>query len=278
MERRFYVYVLFDADSVPRWVGKGQGSRIVSTVRPDSSNYMKNAFISRTTSILGEVPCVKVRTHLTEDEAFEIEQALIKTIGRRCKKTGPLTNLSAGGDGPTSADSKALHAAMTPMEKWLWKKAISDAHRSHPLEERRERGRKRMKALGKDARMAMGRKISATMLATTTPEQRSAAALKASIQVTKTRWINDGETDRRLDEGEPVPFGWSPGRLNVAENTMRTLQTVAIGRKWITDGTKTKRLKNGDPLPAGWTYGRPMIERSKSAQPTSSPESIATSD
>lgn len=261
MERHFYIYVLFDSDAIPRWVGKGQGSRFASTIRIERRNHMKNAFIRHTLNALGDIPRVKIRTNLTEAEAFEIEHALIKAIGRRCKKTGPLLNIADGG-GPTSASSRHIHDSMTPMDKWLWRKAISDGHMRRSPEERSEQGRRREADRGKDARMATGRKTSATMLRTTTAEQRREAALKASLQVTRTRWINDGTANRRINDDDPIPAGWIAGRINQSVITITALKTAATGSRWITDGYTTKRLKNGKPPPPGWTYGRPKIARS----------------
>ena len=45
------------------------------------------------------MPKVKIRQNLTEPEAFEIERAFIKAIGRG--KNGPLVNMTDGGEGFT---------------------------------------------------------------------------------------------------------------------------------------------------------------------------------
>ena len=262
-DRRFYVYVLFDANAIPRYVGKGQGGRINTSSKRDKRNPLKNAFLNDTRDALGEIPCVIVRNGLTEDEAFEIEKALIAVLGRQCKKTGLLTNLSEGGDGPTSADSKAIHAAMTPLERWAWRKAISDGHQKNPPEQRSAWGRARMDAMGPEGRKAHGRKVSASMLANIPPETRKELAINASSSVTQVVWINNGTKNRRIARNTPIPAGWKSGRIAIAESTLAALRTVAIGRLWITDGARDRRLKSGEPLPTGWRYGRrPKIARS----------------
>src|SRR5208282_1407459 len=72
---KFYVYILFDADAVPRYVGKGHGNRLASTVRTERRNYMKRTFLRETIERLGDVPAVIIRANLNEEEAFIIERA-----------------------------------------------------------------------------------------------------------------------------------------------------------------------------------------------------------
>src|SRR4051812_2092602 len=97
-KRPFYVYILFDWKGIPRYVGKGKGDRWMHhDLLLDSNNPFKNGVLKRTIKILGEIPKVKFRENLTEDKAFELEIILIKSIGRH--PDGPLTNLTAGGDG-----------------------------------------------------------------------------------------------------------------------------------------------------------------------------------
>ena len=122
--RIFYVYVLFDAAGIPRYIGKGKGNRWSDHgVRPDR-NRMKNAFIRKTIAKLGEVPKVKLRQGLTEADAFAMEIAFIAAIGRRDRRAGPLTNMSDGGTGGDFGDlvSKAKRA-WTPEQH---KKASDD--------------------------------------------------------------------------------------------------------------------------------------------------------
>ena len=95
----FYVYVLFDHFGIPRYIGKGRGDRWHHHEVRKSKNYPKNAFIRETMRTLGEIPKIKLREHITEREAFETEIALISAIGRLNIRTGPLTNLTDGGEG-----------------------------------------------------------------------------------------------------------------------------------------------------------------------------------
>lgn len=96
MSRDFYVYVFFRPwDGSPCYVGKGQGKRW--RYFRDRKNPELRQIISKAG---GELPSVKIREGLTSDEALSIEMAFIAAIGRA--PTGPLVNLTAGGQAGTS--------------------------------------------------------------------------------------------------------------------------------------------------------------------------------
>lgn len=145
--RAYYVYVLFDAFAVPRYVGKGKGNRwLQHEHRLDPNNHAKNDFIQRTLCSIGEVPKVKICGDLLEHEAFEIEHAMIKAIGRSPK--GPLVNRTDKRNGPSSERIRAWHASRTP-----------------------------------EQRAATARRTQETIMKTTTPEQRSERARKNALSV-----------------------------------------------------------------------------------------------
>jgi hypothetical protein len=95
----FYVYIYFDLDGIPLYVGKGHGKR---WERLDPHSCRNPHFLRKVAKARREgreLPRLKVRDNLTEAEAFEIEMALIKAIGRRVTGDGPLLNLTEGGQG-----------------------------------------------------------------------------------------------------------------------------------------------------------------------------------
>lgn len=101
IERRFYVYALFRPwDGSPFYVGKGSGDRAGRHLRQGDrhKNRRLAAILRRATSDGLEIPIVIVRNALAEAEAFETEKALIAAIGRL--QSGPLVNLTDGGEGP----------------------------------------------------------------------------------------------------------------------------------------------------------------------------------
>lgn len=117
-ERRFYIYLYLDSrkpgafkygpyefDYEPFYVGKGFGRRITSHLTEAKNNFiegnqLKLNVIRKIWGLGLEPIIVKYKENLTEDEAFDqYEIPMIAAIGRRDKKTGPLTNLTDGGEG-----------------------------------------------------------------------------------------------------------------------------------------------------------------------------------
>jgi hypothetical protein len=158
----YYIYVLCDWLGSPFYVGKGTGNRVDTHEKnTDPRNQLKNEIIEQTWAMLDEIPKVIVREQLPEVTAYEIEIALIGAIGRLDLGTGPLTNLTAGGEGcRLSFDHRS--AVMTR----TWE--------GRDLEERKAIGKKVCDTLGPEGRKARGRKI----IDNQTPEQLSARAIK----------------------------------------------------------------------------------------------------
>lgn len=101
LEKIYYVYVLFRPwDGSPFYVGKGKGRRWLDHDRESHrgrNKHLSNIFKKAQAQAL-EIPRIKIRENLTETEAFEIEIAFIRAIGRK-RDGGPLVNATNGGDG-----------------------------------------------------------------------------------------------------------------------------------------------------------------------------------
>ena len=95
MRQIYYIYVAFrPRDGSPCYVGKGQGKRWRMHLRKSHNPWLRRIVAKAN----GDIPIVVIRSGLTEAEAFEIEIALIKAIGRK-KDGGPLVNMTDGGEG-----------------------------------------------------------------------------------------------------------------------------------------------------------------------------------
>jgi plasmid stability protein len=93
--RDFYVYLyMHPKTGIPVYVGKGWGRRWRQHLYGST-----NSRLSKSIAKHGEHPVVKIRTHLTDDEAKAAEIALITAIGRADQGRGPLFNFTDGGDG-----------------------------------------------------------------------------------------------------------------------------------------------------------------------------------
>lgn len=97
---QFYVYIFFYLTGIPCYVGKGKGRRWLDHERKKNptSIHLKRLILEAKRQSL-ELPKIKIRENLSEEEAFVLERELIKAIGRRDLGTGPLVNLTDGGDG-----------------------------------------------------------------------------------------------------------------------------------------------------------------------------------
>lgn len=104
----YYVYVLFRPwDGSPFYIGKGKWNRwLVHQSRTRRHSNLRLTNIFEKASRLGmEIPKVKVRSGLTESEAFKVEIALITAIGRG--KGSPLVNLTDGGEGASNPSEES---------------------------------------------------------------------------------------------------------------------------------------------------------------------------
>ena len=104
MRADFYVYILFRPNGHPCYVGKGKGYRWRAHYRGKTRHnpHLRSIIINAG----DEIPCVIIRSSLTEEEAFEIERAFIAAIGRR-EDGGPLVNLTDGGEGRSGSVATA---------------------------------------------------------------------------------------------------------------------------------------------------------------------------
>lgn len=100
----FYVYTLWRTDTaepVPFYVGKGADSRVIVHLMPCARG--ENAIKDRILTKLAEAgvpPLFTInRAGLSEEEAHEFEADLIRRLGRRNVGSGPLANMTDGGEG-----------------------------------------------------------------------------------------------------------------------------------------------------------------------------------
>lgn len=93
MYKQFYVYIHKLPDGTPFYVGMGKNKRAYDKW---NRGIFWHAVVKKHCP---QGPCVElVATSLTQDEAIEIEIALIWYYGRRDLKNGTLVNLTDGGD------------------------------------------------------------------------------------------------------------------------------------------------------------------------------------
>jgi hypothetical protein len=98
-----YTYEKYNFEYEPFYVGKGKESRykqhLKESLLKNDGNRLKANKIKKIQRLGYEIPILKFKEDISEDESITLEIELIKTIGRIDKKTGPLTNLTDGGEG-----------------------------------------------------------------------------------------------------------------------------------------------------------------------------------
>jgi hypothetical protein len=126
----YYVYVYLDPrkegeftygdykfDCEPIYVGKGKENRCLEHLRPSrlnrGVNLIKENKLKKILN-LGLTPVIlKIKEEIFQEDSLSLEKELIKIIGRVITKTGPLTNISDGGDGNSRAVTDSFRLAQS---------------------------------------------------------------------------------------------------------------------------------------------------------------------
>lgn len=140
----FYVYMYLDPkypasysvngkdyDYTPLYIGKGKGERYKDHLSDCRNKIFENKIAYWKRNDIE--PMIEfIETNLTEEEALELEITLIKNLGRLDKGTGPLLNLTDGGEGVSGIipwnKGKTIGSRLT--EKGS--KKISEANKGKP--------------------------------------------------------------------------------------------------------------------------------------------------
>jgi len=172
LTNKFYVYILFDWQGVPRYIGKGHSNRWLAHEN-GTDNVRLKEIIEQTWIMLGEVPKIKVQEDMLEADAFALEVKLIQALG--IYPDGPLYNRTTKRNGPSSERMRNWHANKTPEQKAAFSKAVSEGRKRIPKEKLSELGRNAALSVPSEERSRRIKEIKAKQ----TPERRSEIGKKA---------------------------------------------------------------------------------------------------
>lgn len=144
----FYVYCYFDGET-PIYIGKGSRGRIREHLASSSLDSSDTFFSRKLRKILREdrQPTYrKLLQGLLEEEAFYYERFFIAAIGRRVDGTGPLCNMTWGGDysntGYRHSKERKEKIGKVSVNKWrdpvVRKRMLDGMHKPRPIRTRSE--------------------------------------------------------------------------------------------------------------------------------------------
>jgi hypothetical protein len=196
--RVFYVYVLFDQNAIPRYIGKGKNGRLNHHLY---DRVHRKPFVDETLAVIGDVPRIKLHENLSELNAYRIEQILIDTIGRH--PNGPLINKTSKGSGPNSDKVRLWHQSKSKAERLAHMRPAIEASRKSLR--RKESASRTIKiafaSITKEQFQESGRRLNASY----TPEKRKAAQAKRLATLTP---------ERRVEIGKKILAAKSPEMLS----------------------------------------------------------------
>jgi hypothetical protein len=232
----FYVYIWFSLNGVPIYVGKGHGDRIKEYKWKSGSHnkHLGNLFRKLARQKI-ELPCVIIRENIIEEEAFELEILLIKIIGRKDLGTGPLYNLTDGGDGTSGIVRTKEHT-----EKIIKTRRLKDSYKWTDEQYSRYQDT--------DWLAQTGAAVSAGLTGKPRPPHTEAHNRKIGAAL-KGREHSREHNQKVAEANRGKPHDWTEeGRKSRAEFDRTHV--------WITNGITSTKIHKDTALPEGYWYGR----------------------
>lgn len=113
---KYYVYMYLHND-IPRYIGKGYGRRyrVQEHLYDNTQNIVFKRFLNK---YFNDIEVKFLIENVSDEEAKYWERFYIATIGRKINNSGPLLNLSAGGEGT---------AGIKQRPEWIEKRQVARA-------------------------------------------------------------------------------------------------------------------------------------------------------
>ena len=208
-----YVYGEHQFDYEPFYVGKGSNSRAYDHLKPGkSTNPILRNKVNKIKRVFSKPIIIIYKEMLLENVAFDLERALVKTIGRKDLKLGPLLNLTDAGEGNVGwIPSIKTRQKMKDSNKIRW---------SRP--EEREVISNSIKELWKNDDYK--KNVSASMKKSHNTKESKAK----SREIQQQRWKDDNYREKRLNL--------------INETEYRTKLSESIKKSWENDTNRKSRM------------------------------------
>lgn len=172
---KHYVYALLRPNQVPFYIGMGQGDRVIEHFR--AARRGSDSHRSRIIR-LGGATYIKLAEELTREQALELEQDLIRLLGR--EPGGPLVNRTDGGEGPQNMSIEGRAAVAEANRNREWKEETLAIIAEQTAQRNRERewteaSREKVSKRSKGNKYAKGHQVSV--------EQRAAISVRNKQRV-----------------------------------------------------------------------------------------------
>ena len=207
----YYVYIYYDPlTNLPFYIGKGKGSRMYCHLKETietTDNKKKFNYINKLRKKGLEPIIVIYKDKMSEDDAYDLEEALILQYGRKdFESYGTLTNICLGSRPPVTKGENHHNFGKAFLTKHTeeTKKKISESKKG---KESWHKGR--TKSLGTKAAMSAAQK--GRIVTEETKEKLRQLTQEKNSQF-GSMWVTDGNTNMKIKKDTLIPEGWSRGR------------------------------------------------------------------
>lgn len=207
----FYVYQYVNPiTNLPFYIGKGNRSRWrahLKETKENTSNYRKWSVIQGLRKKGLEPIIEKVAVNLSEQEAYDLEEQLIKKYGRiGIDPNGILTNRSLSYDHPMSGPEHHHYGKPIPVpDRAKWRESISMARKGKPSG---QKGLKKSETMRK--RLSASKK--GVPMAEATKKKLSEIGSGEANSQYGSWWVTNGTENKKIRRVEDMPDGWYNGR------------------------------------------------------------------
>jgi hypothetical protein len=207
----YYVYMYIDPrDNLPFYVGKGKDNRLkkhLSETFENTENRRKYAYIQGLRNKGIEPIIKKIKENLSQEDAYEFEEDLIRHYGRKDLDTnGILTNICIDNRPPVITGEKhhQFGKAIITYHTEETKKKISDAHKGRP-------SMKKGTTCSEETKERMSNAQKGRIISEEAKEKLREYKQEKNSQFGSI-WITDGTTNKKIKKDIDIPTGWYKGR------------------------------------------------------------------